>query len=272
MPHQELISVIIPNYNNAAYLDKCLESVLGQTHGDLEIIVIDDCSTDSSAGIIREYAKRDKRVVPVFNRENIGVARNRHKGLIMSRGSYVSTLDSDDIYCSLDKLEKEYALMRDKCKAGLVGSIVFSGIILIDRNGKVIGRQHDTISEGSILNNIVRRTCMVPRDFLFTREQYLDAGGFDSRIPIYEDWDLKIRLAKNNQFYYSGIDGIGYRRHGTGLSAASPLSHAAWLLRIFVKNYTLLETERVKTTVMLGKVISKMIRTHVRNSFFKRTP
>lgn len=269
MPDQELISVIIPNYNNEIYLEKCFESVSAQTHGNLEIIVIDDCSTDSSPDIIREYAKRDNRVVQVINPANIGVARNRHKGLMMSRGSYVSTLDSDDIYCSTAKLEKEYALMREKRQEGFSDSIVFSGIILIDRNGNAMGRQHDIIREGSILNDIVRRTCMVPRDFLFTRDQYLAAGGFDSRISIYEDWDLKIRLAQKNQFYYSGIDGIGYRRHGTGLSAVSPLSHAAWLLRIFAKNYSLLETERVKTAGMLGRLIYKMIRNHVKNKFFR---
>ncbi|MHB8790390.1 MAG: glycosyltransferase family 2 protein [Desulfobulbaceae bacterium] len=270
MSDQETISVIIPNYNNGLYIDKCLDSVAGQSYGNLEIIIIDDCSTDSSPDIIRLYAARDKRFVPIFNADNIGVARNRHKGLMMCRGAYVSTLDSDDVYCRPDKLEKEYARMREKQQEGLDNCIVFSGIVLIDRNGKVLGRQHDVIREGAIMNDIVRRTCMVPRDFLFTREQYLAAGGFDTRIRIYEDWDLKIRLAKRNRFYYSGIDGIGYRRHGAGLSAASPLCHAGWLLRIFAKNYSLLETERVKTTAMLGRLVSKMIRNHMQNRLFRK--
>lgn len=272
MSGREIISVVIPNYNNALYLQECLESVIGQSYKNLEILVIDDCSTDASAHIIRKYADRDNRIVPVFNAENIGVASNRHKGLLMARGSFATTLDSDDIYYRHDKLEKEYSLLKQKREADLVDSIVFSGIVLIDRTGKQIGRQHDVILEGAIMNEIVRRTCMIPRDFLFTREQYLAAGGFDSKIPIYEDWDLKIRLAKKNRFYYSGIDGIGYRRHGSGLSAASPLSHAGWLLRIFAKNYSLLEAERVKTAGMLLRLVAKMIRSHVRNRYFRKFP
>jgi len=255
---QEVISVVIPNYNNAPYLDECLASVMGQTYRGLEIIVIDDCSTDASRDIITRHAGEDERVVPVFNTENIGVARNRHKGLMMSAGCFVTTLDSDDKYWRADKLAREYELLVRKRETGFPNSIVFSGIVLIDKNGTVIGKQHDTIQEGSIMNDIVRRTCMIPRDFLFTREQYEAVGGFDAKIPIYEDWDLKIRLAKKNQFYYSGIDGIGYRRHGSGLSSASPLYHAGWLLRIFAKNFFLLETERIQTSRVLGALIYKM--------------
>ena len=117
------------------------------------------------------------------------------------------------------------------------------------------------------MNDVVRRTCMIPRDFLFTKKQYLAAGGFDSNIPIYEDWDLKIRLSKKNQFIYSGIAGIGYRRHGTGLSSASPVYHAFWLMRLFAKNYSLLETEQVKTFRMLIMFRCKMIRSYVAKMF-----
>lgn len=265
MNNSVCISVIVPNYNNRPYLQSCLDSVLAQDYGNLEVIIIDDCSTDGSRDIISEYAGRDQRIVPVFNGRNQGVAVNRHNGILQAGGEYVTTLDSDDLFLCPGKLRREYEVMLAKVAAGSGNAIVFSGIVLLRADGERVGHQNSTIREGDILNQIVRRTCLIPRDFLFTREQYLAAGGFDSHIPIYEDWDLKIRLAKKNQFYYSGIDGIGYRRHGTGLSAASPLYHAWWLSRIFVKNFALLSAERKQTVKIFSRLIVKMVKNHLKN-------
>lgn len=269
MEKNNTISVIIPNYNNELYLDMCLESVLAQSHKDLEIIIIDDCSTDNSQQIIKKIGENNQNIKAVYNPENIGVADCRHMGIMLSTGVFVSTLDSDDIYLRSDKLEKEFATMLTCMRAGRSNAIVFSGIVLLDAQGEVMSRPQGNVSQGFLLNEIVRRTCMIPRDFLFTKEQYVNAGGFDSTIPIYEDWDLKIRLAKNNQFYYSGIEGIGYRRHGTGLSSVSPLRHAYWLMRIFAKNYSLLETGRGKSLRMLSGVILKMVRNYVKNKYIR---
>ncbi|MHB8811071.1 MAG: glycosyltransferase family 2 protein [Desulfobulbaceae bacterium] len=265
MKNYECISVIVPNYNNGQYLESCLDSVLSQDYANLEVIVIDDSSTDGSGEIIRKYASRDARIAPVFNEKNLGVAVNRHNGIMGARGVYMTTLDSDDIFLRTDKLSREHEAMQAKVAAGIRNGIIFSGIVLLKADGSRLGAQAATIREGDILNHIVRRTCLIPRDFLFTREQYMAAGGFDPRIPIYEDWDLKIRLARKNLFYYSGIDGIGYRRHGTGLSSASPLYHAWWLGRIFSKNFFLLSSERRQTISMFSQLLWRMVRNHFKN-------
>jgi glycosyltransferase involved in cell wall biosynthesis len=259
------ISVVVPNFNNGPYLESCLDSILSQDYANLEIIIIDDLSTDQSGEIIRRYAHLDQRLVPVFNERNLGVAVNRHNGIIRSRGDYLTTLDSDDVYLCPDKLSREYDVMQAKRSAGIPDAIVFSGITLLHADGRKIGAQNSNIQEGDILNSIVRRTCLIPRDFLFTKEQYLAAGGYSPGIPIYEDWDLKIRLARNNRFYYSGGDGIGYRRHGKGLSAASPLYHAWWLSRIFLKNFSLLRSDRMQTASIFGRLIMKMVKGHLKN-------
>jgi len=85
---------------------------------------------------------------------------------------------------------------------------------------------------------------MIPRDFLCTKKQYLAVGGFDKDIPIYEDWDLKIRLSKENKFCYSGVDGVAYRRHGTGLSSVKSSEHVKWLKYIFEKNDRLIPSSK----------------------------
>lgn len=90
-----LISIIVPVYNVECYLDKCLESLMGQTFGDIEILCIDDGSTDSSPRLLDEASFRDPRI-RVFHCENGGVARARNKGIECARGSYLLFVDSDD--------------------------------------------------------------------------------------------------------------------------------------------------------------------------------
>ena len=90
-----MISVIIPVYNVEKYIKRCLESVINQTYKDIEIIIIDDGSTDNSGIICEEYSKRDKRI-KVVHTENAGAARARNIGLDMAKGEYISFIDSDD--------------------------------------------------------------------------------------------------------------------------------------------------------------------------------
>lgn len=99
-----LISVIIPIYNLAEYLPKCIDSVLAQTYGNFEVIAVDDGSSDSSAGILKEYAEKDSRMKPIF-KENGGVSSARNAGLNESVGEYIFFLDGDD-WIEPDTLEK----------------------------------------------------------------------------------------------------------------------------------------------------------------------
>lgn len=101
------ISVIIPVYNVAKYLAKCLDSICKQTLSDIEIICINDCSTDDSLEILRNYAKKDKRVQIIDLKENQGAAVARNKGLEIARGEYLGFVDPDD-YIDLNFYEELY--------------------------------------------------------------------------------------------------------------------------------------------------------------------
>ena len=104
-----LISVIIPVYNSAKCLPDCLNSVLGQTLKDLEIICINDGSTDNSLEILRKYARRDRRI-KIINQKNMGVVSARNNGVAAAHGEYIYPLDSDDIIVPT-ALEKMYGAM-----------------------------------------------------------------------------------------------------------------------------------------------------------------
>ena len=111
------ISVIIPVYNQELYLEQCLDSVLGQTLRDIEVLCIDDGSLDRSAEILKRYAKQDPRLT-VIQQENQGAGTARNCGLRLAKGKYLSFLDSDDFF-EPDMLLKAYQ-RAEKEKADFV--------------------------------------------------------------------------------------------------------------------------------------------------------
>jgi Glycosyltransferases involved in cell wall biogenesis len=101
------VSVIIPVFNVQNYLRQCLDSLVNQTLKDIEIICINDCSTDGSLAILKDYAANDERIVIVDNENNIGAAQSRNMGIQIAKGKYLSILDSDD-FCDPSFLETVY--------------------------------------------------------------------------------------------------------------------------------------------------------------------
>ncbi len=112
-----LVSVVIPVYNVEKYLNQCLDSVISQTLTDIEIICVNDSSTDGSLNILEEYAKRDERI-KVVTQPNGGAGAARNRGLSMASGKYLSFLDSDDFF-EPDMLELAYK-KAEKDKADFV--------------------------------------------------------------------------------------------------------------------------------------------------------
>ena len=106
----DVISIIIPAYNAEKHLDQCLESVVGQTYRDLEIILVDDKSTDKTGEMADSWARGDSRINVVHNEKNMGVAYSRNVGIKIARGRYIGFVDSDDfIHC--DFYERMHSLI-----------------------------------------------------------------------------------------------------------------------------------------------------------------
>ena len=105
------ISVIMPVYNAQKTLKTAINSVISQSFGDFELIVIDDCSKDASLEILKELAKNDQRIVVLENEKNIGVAKTRNHGISKASGEWIAFLDSDDMWRE-DKLEKQLSLLE----------------------------------------------------------------------------------------------------------------------------------------------------------------
>ena len=115
-----LVTVIVPIYNSEQYLKRCLESLIKQTYQNIEIILVDDGSTDSSSEICDEYEKKENRVT-VYHNDNHGVSYSRNFGIDRANGTYVLFVDSDD-YIEIDYVEKlVHAIKQNKCELAICG-------------------------------------------------------------------------------------------------------------------------------------------------------
>ena len=107
---ENLVSIIMPSYNTAAYIKQTINSVILQTYQQWELIIVDDCSTDNTDEIVASFLK-DSRIRYMKNERNCGAAVSRNRAIREARGKWIAFLDSDDLWMS-EKLEKQIACMK----------------------------------------------------------------------------------------------------------------------------------------------------------------
>lgn len=182
-----LVSVIMPCYNAQDFVGEAIQSVLEQTWQNLELLVIDDGSKDSSRDVVSQWAKRDSRVQAVINEQNMGVSKTRNRGIGLSRGHWIAFLDSDDVW-EKDKLEKQLALAERQA-----AQFVFSAASVIDQYSKLLGSM-SSLPERVAYQQLQRWNMITCSSVLLTREVLgeLRFEHDDSR----EDYLLWLRLLK----------------------------------------------------------------------------
>lgn len=188
MNNTPLISVIIPTYNRAHLIKRSATSVLNQTYKNLELIIVDDGSTDNTKEVIDSL--NDKRIVYV-KQENQGVSMARNNGVAIAKGEYIAFQDSDDVW-HLDKLEKQlFALQENNA------DIIFCKILKIGNLRKM--KEPSYIKEGFLPKNILPFN-FFPQSSLGKTEIFKN-NFFDKTIQGIEDFDLAIRIHKKYSIY-----------------------------------------------------------------------
>lgn len=131
-----LVSIITPSYNSAKYIGKTIDSVISQTYKNWELIIIDDCSTDSSVEIIKDYENKDNRIKLIQLKENSGAAVARNTGIQLARGRFIAFLDSDDSWLP-EKLKKQLDFM-------LINNYYFTytSYFKINENNEILGTMY----------------------------------------------------------------------------------------------------------------------------------
>ena len=234
-----LISVIIPVYNVERYISKCIESITSQTYGNLEILLVDDGSTDCSGAICDEYAMSDKRI-RVFHNPNKGVSSARNFGLIHAKGDFISFVDSDDWLDT--NAYKELITFLSKSDS----EIVFFDFKLVS-NGNEIPY---TLPYSDDKDTFIRQyldyyltsvwLCLINRDFIIRNNIT-----FNERVIISEDLlfmtEVIIKAHKlgylGKFFYYHNRDNIGSITHSFDIKKYNSLCQLMYnMKRILVSN------------------------------------
>jgi glycosyltransferase involved in cell wall biosynthesis len=212
----DLVSVVIPAYNATHFVREAIDSVLGQSHSGLELIVVDDGSTDGTLEVARSV--RDARLI-ILSGPNQGVAAARNKGLDRASGHVVAFLDADDCWDER-KLELQLPLLLERSEVVAVGSLMR----YISRTGRVLGTSGQALSENDKQMVADARGMPFPiSSILFRREEVASLGGFDEELArhipgLVEDLDLLSRLTDLGEIEcFPGILG-SYRIHGGAAS------------------------------------------------------
>lgn len=210
------VSVIIPTYNQPMLLCEAIDSVLNQTFNDLELIIVDDGSTDNTSDIIARYKKRSNKI-RYFFQKNGGPSAARNAGIQLSNGEYVSFLDHDDILLPT-KIEKQVDFLSTNKNFGMV----FSNAYEFNREGvtkkyrlKNIDRRQ---MSGYILKYLIMRCFILSPSVMIRRTVLDDIGYFDTRFLFSQDWDYWLRVARKYEIGFLDEVLVGYRRHAGNIT------------------------------------------------------
>lgn len=179
------VSVIIPTFNRAHTLARAIDSVLGQSHENFELIIVDDGSTDNTVELLKSYGEKLK----YFTTENKGVSAARNFGVKNSDGRWLAFLDSDDEWLP-EKLAKQLELLIHFPNLPLI-----HGEEIWVRNGKRVNqKKKHKKAGGSIYQMCLPLCCISPSAAIIKREVYQELGGFDEEFVVCEDYDLWLKI------------------------------------------------------------------------------
>jgi glycosyltransferase involved in cell wall biosynthesis len=198
MTDKPLVSIIIPAFNAARYIRQALNSVLAQTYPAIEVIVVDDGSSDATSAIVEEYVTSDARI-QLVRQSNMGVGTARNTAIRKARGKYIAPLDADDFWLP-EKLEKQVTRME---QCGSETGLVYCWSTLIDEEGEFLGLSYPHQAVGGRL-----RHALVFRNVIDNASAPLFRAAALEKVGVYitraeqggaqgcEDWDLHLRIAE----------------------------------------------------------------------------
>lgn len=212
MQKKPLVSVIIPVYNGEKFIAECLESVYAQTWHPLEVIIVDDGSTDNSLAIV-EQLPGEKRIIC---QNNLDVSAARNTGVRQSNGDFIAFLDQDDVWLP-DKLNKQMDIFKQYPEIDLV----FTDLIKFYESGK----EHHArdkhklalkLNHNNLFSTLIRKNLLMPSEVVVKKASFNIAGGFDENFRTCGDYEMWLRMAGlGMKFHYIPEVLLKYRQHGS---------------------------------------------------------
>ena len=207
------VSVVMPIRDGERWLAQAIESVLSQTFGDFELLVIDDGSRDETPGIIAGLAKRDARIRHV-SQDSLGLVAALNSGLALASGEFIARLDADDVARPM-RLATQVAAMDADQNLVLLGSWADT----IDPDGRVTGRLTPEHDENKLRAVLARTNPFVHSSIMMRTDVARRCGGYRAAFEAAEDYDLWLRLSEQGGIAIMPQTLVAYRQHGTNVSA-----------------------------------------------------
>lgn len=214
-----LVSVVLPVCNGAAELDRTLASAVGQTYRNLEILIVDDGSTDATPRLLEKWQARDPRI-RCFRQPQSGVASARNRAIAEAKGEFIAPLDHDDVW-AVDKIATQVAVFH---QANDRLALVSCGWACIDRSDAILSRTRTAISRGDSLKALAQGNYIVSSSIpLIRRAAVVSVGGYSEALRAAdaqgcEDYLLYLCLAEQFDFAHVPRVLVGYRTSGVTMS------------------------------------------------------
>ncbi|MBA4384745.1 MAG: hypothetical protein C0410_08415 [Anaerolinea sp.] len=233
------ISVVMAVYNCQDFLPEAVESILSQTFGDFEFLIVDDCSTDDSLTIALDYQKRDARIRIHRHERNTGIVGARNTGLKLAQGKYIAWMDSDDVSMP-ERLEKQFLFMESHPEVGVSSA----NAIAIDENGNFLFRIQMPQSHILITWAFCFYDPIINPAVMANRKLCIQAGGYrdlaKNKTEYFpEDYDLWIRLSNQTHFYNFSEVLLKLRKHGKNITSTrlqSTLRNSSLICRAYLQS------------------------------------
>jgi glycosyltransferase EpsE len=200
-------SVLITVFNDERFLPTALDSLLQQEFDDYEVIIVDDCSFDSTPAIINDYSSKFRSFKAIRNSENFGLGRSLTIGSESCRGEFIMRFDSDDV-CFSNRMLVAFNYISSHPEIDILGS----SAVIIDYHGTKTGLRSVPLKHADIANKVWACPFIHPSVFL-RRSAYHSIGGYDPSISRCCDYDLWFRAVKFNLHFHNIVEPLIYYRH-----------------------------------------------------------
>lgn len=190
-----LVSVVIPTYNRADLVERAVRSVLAQSYNDLEVIIVDDASTDDTRDRILSLREIDQRIRYISHENNRGAQAGRNSGIQAAKGEYIAFLDSDNEWQPL-KTEKQIALFT--AQPSLPG-VVYCGFSRVNSKEQIL-HEYLPVFRGRVYQQVLRDWLTDTSTLIIRHDMLEKICGLDETLRAYHEWDLCIRLARECEF------------------------------------------------------------------------
>lgn len=260
---QPLVTIICLCYNHERFLREALDSVLAQTYSNLEVIIVDDSSIDSSPKIIQEYIKHHPQLTYISTGQNLGNTKAFNKGWRASKGEYIIDFATDDVLLpnrvemqveAFSKLDKSYG-------------VVYSDAEYINDNSEHLyyhSEKYKSAPDGDVFTEVIGRYFICPPTMMMRRSVLEELGGYDENLA-YEDFDFWVRSSRNWKYSYLPEVTTQRRLHPQSLSQQYYTSEGRMLqstIKVCEKAANLVKTEAEKTALI------KRLKYEIRHSYF----